>query len=332
VQRRGDQPGGFGAGANVQVVSAQTGPANPAPTPDAFRSQEVPPGLVIDEKGAQKGAKDAEALPSPRPLPGSEVVVQPGMPLPGMPLPDMHGPHHPNPVPRELNKMSLPPYTVEPPDILLVQSTRELPNQPLRGQHLVRPDGTINLGIYGSVYVTGMTLDQVREAVAAAIASRLDPKVLKENPVKAKDIDVDVLAYNSKVFYVVTDGGGYGEQVVRLPITGNETVLDAIAQIGGLSPVSSKRHIWVARRVPGHGAHDQILPVDWCGVVQRGEAATNYQLFPGDRVYVKADKLITIDSWLAKFLSPVERVFGATLLGSETINSIRNRGTTGTGQ
>src|SRR5438105_1482580 len=32
VQRRGDQPGGFGTAANVQVVSAQAGPGNQATT------------------------------------------------------------------------------------------------------------------------------------------------------------------------------------------------------------------------------------------------------------------------------------------------------------
>ena len=29
-----------------------------------------------------------------------------------------------------------------------------------------------------------------------------------------------------------------------------------------------------------------MLPVDWCGIVQRGNTSTNYQLMPGDRVYV----------------------------------------------
>jgi polysaccharide export outer membrane protein len=336
VQRRNDTPGGSGTGQNVQVVSAQGGPGSPPPTSAAWRSREAPGSLIIDQKGPEKQQGEPEMLPVPTPVP-VEGAMPPGMPVgpgvvmtPGMPPPGF-GPH-PHPVPRELHKMSLPPYTVEPPDILLVESSRGLPTQPVRGQHLVRPDGTINLGIYGSVYVTGMTLEQVKEVVAAAIATRLEKKELAKNPVLAKDVDVDVLAYNSKVYYVITDGGGYGEQVYRIPATGNETVLDAIAQIGGLPAVSSKKHIWVARRVPGHGTHDQVLKVDWCGVAQRGESATNYQIFPGDRVYVKADKLITVDSWIAKFLSPIERVFGATLLGSETVNSIRNRGSSSTGQ
>jgi polysaccharide export outer membrane protein len=173
-----------------------------------------------------------------------------------------------------------------------------------------------------------MTLDQIAAVVAKAIESRLDPKAVQDNPVKPEDVSVDVLAYNSKVYYVITDGGGYGEQVYKFPVTGNDTVMDAIANIGGLPAVSSKK-MWVARRTPC-GAAPIVLPIDWCGTAQRGESCTNYQLFPGDRVYVKADRLITCDTWLAKFLAPVERVLGVTLLGSSTVNSIRNRNSTPT--
>ena len=138
------------------------------------------------------------------------------------------------------------------------------------------------------------------------------------------ELNVDVLAYNSKFYYIITDGGGYGAQVFRLPITGNETVLDALAQVNGLPPVASKKHIWVARATPGDADHPKILPVDWCGLAQRGSAATNYQIYPNDRVFVQSDPLIRTDTLLAKVLSPIQRVFGATLLGATTVNTIKN--------
>lgn len=225
------------------------------------------------------------------------------------------------PAPHEHNRIALPPYVVDPPDILLVESSADLRDQPIRGQHLVRPDGTLSLGIYGSVFVAGMTLDQIREAIAAK---------LRENLVKVdvRQIAVDVLAYNSKFYYVITDGGGAGEQVIRFPITGSETVLDAISQISGLSAVSSKRHIWVARTVPGD-CQQTTLPVDWIGITEHGYVATNYQVMPNDRIYVKAQKLVAIDTALARVLSPVERMFGVTLLGATTINTIKSGTATG---
>src|SRR5690349_14410565 len=53
------------------------------------------------------------------------------------------------PLPKELDKQPLPPYTVEPGDVLLVQPA-DL-DSPLRlpGDQPVMPDGTINLGRYG---------------------------------------------------------------------------------------------------------------------------------------------------------------------------------------
>jgi polysaccharide biosynthesis/export protein len=196
--------------------------------------------------------------------------------------------------------------------------------QQIRGEHLVRPDGTVSLGNYGSVYITGMTVAQAKEA----IERHLSQFVI--NP----EVSVDLLAYNSKVFYVITDGAGFGQQVYRLPSTGNETVLDAVAQVNGLPAMASKHHIWVARPAPAGAANDQILPVDWNAITECGKTDTNYQVFPGDRIYVKADALITLDNWLAKITNPMNRLFGTVLLGSETGLSLRfapSNATGGTG-
>lgn len=231
-----------------------------------------------------------------------------------------HHPHTipcpPDDIPTELKPVNLPPYVIEPPDVLLVEAIPSLPEQPISGQHLVRPDGTIGLGIYGSVKVGGLTLDEARELIQAHLSTRIKREKLQ--------VSVDVFAYNSKVYYVITDGGGYGEQVYRFPITGKETVLDAIGQIYGLPAVASKKHIWLARRAPGDVcSEEQIFPVDWCAITQKGIVDTNYQVLPGDRIYVKADPWITFDSIIAKVLSPFERITGFVLLVSETVNSIR---------
>jgi polysaccharide export outer membrane protein len=236
----------------------------------------------------------------------------------GVPYPPPGGPF-PAHAPNELHKVALPSYVVEPPDILLVEYLgseeifRDL--QAIRGQHIVRPDGTVSLGVYGDVMVAGLTLDQVRQAIYAKLSER--------SKVELKVLWVDVLAYNSKVYYVITDGAGYGEQIYRFPVTGSETVLDALAQIGGLPPVASKHRIWVARRTP-NCSQPCILPVDYVGVTKAGFASTNYQIMPGDRVYVAADPWRTADTVIAKWLSPVERIFGATLLGAETVTAVHN--------
>jgi polysaccharide export outer membrane protein len=306
-------------------------------------------GPVLD--GSDTVSPGGIVLPPPRPL-GSPVPVV----IPDGAMPDAHP--YAN-VPREFEKMALPPYVVEPPDILLIQASNRitLRLQPIQGQHLVGPDGTINLGIYGKVRVAGMTLDQVADVVAARLLEIM-PGLLRGVPeiddkgqekkgtegayVKEwqrdfnalelikKELQVDVLVYSSKFYYVITDGGGYGQQVYPIPIRGNETVLDALANINGLPAVANKRRVWVARATRA-GQAPKILPVDWMAITKCGESATNYQLFPGDRVYVDSNNLIKADSFLAKLYSPILRTFGVTLLGASTVNTIKLGTTSGVG-
>ena len=215
--------------------------------------------------------------------------------------------------PRELAKVSLGAYVIEPPDILLIEALGCLPEQTVGGEHLVRPDGSVGLGIYGSVHVAGLTLDQAKAAIERNLGER----------VKNPRVNVDVLAYNSKVYYVITDGGGYGEQVFRLPVTGSETVLDAISQIAGLPRVASKRHIWIARPAADGSDQPQILAINWVDITTCAGTQSNYQILPGDRIYVQADKWITFDSVVAKITSPFERMLGLTLLGNSTVRSVQ---------
>lgn len=212
---------------------------------------------------------------------------------------------------RRLIELSLK-KTLRDPMVYLTRATDQA-DQPISGEHLVRPDGTVSLGIYGSVYVSGSSLSSARQAIERHLADHLNqPQVY-----------VDVLAYNSKVFYIVTDGGGAGEQVFRFPCTGNETVLDALSQINGLPTVASKKDIWIARPAPPEVGFEQVLRVDWDGIVRGGQAKTNYQLLPGDRLYVQANRLVTFDTAIARITAPLERIAGFVLLGNGTVRALQ---------
>ena len=43
---------------------------------------------------------------------------------------------------------------------------------------------------------------------------------------------------------------------------------------------------------------------------------------PGDRLYVSEDKLVAFDTTIAKIFSPLERIFGVTLLGTQTASRV----------
>jgi polysaccharide biosynthesis/export protein len=183
--------------------------------------------------------------------------------------------------------------------------------QQITGEHLVGPDGMVNLGTYGRAYVSGMTLEQAKDAVEVQLAKYL------ENP----KVSLDVFAYNSKVYYIISQSGGLGEQLVKVPITGNETVLDAIAQVNGISRAASKK-IWIARPAPSGMACEQILQVNWNEITAGAATATNYQVLPGDRIFIAEDKMVAFDTFINKATAPFERIFGFALLGSQTVQTM----------
>ena len=192
--------------------------------------------------------------------------------------------------------------------LVSVQLARTAGTQSITGIYLVAPDGTINLRQYGTVHLAGKTLLECRLEIQRHLRQFFD----------SPEVSVDMAGYNSKVYYIITEGAGLGDNVVRVPVTGNETVLDAIGQVGGLSQLSSKE-IWVARPAPGNFGCEQILPVDWVAISRGGSTATNFQLMPGDRVFIADDKLMATNNLLAKLIGPVERLLGVGGLGVNTV-------------
>ena len=131
--------------------------------------------------------------------------------------------------------------------------------------------------------MAGKTVTEIRKDLTKQLSQYFD----------SPEVTVDVIAYNSKVFYVITQGAGLGDNVRRVPITGNETVLDALSMVNGLSQVSSTT-VWIARPAPGGFGCQQILPVDYEAIAKGGSAATNYQVMPGDRVFIAEDNVVCV--------------------------------------
>jgi protein involved in polysaccharide export with SLBB domain len=178
----------------------------------------------------------------------------------------------PLPLPRELDKRVLPPYIVEPGDSLLVQPTNLESPVHIPADQPVLLDGTIDLGRYGRVIVAGRTAPEIEALVRETIrATDKDPGV----------IDVRIVGRVSKVYYVLGEVNAPGS----FPLSGRETVLDGIIAAGGLNDRASRGNIILSRPTPP-GSCRVVLPVCYGEIVQLGDTTTNYQLAPGDRIFV----------------------------------------------
>jgi protein involved in polysaccharide export with SLBB domain len=115
----------------------------------------LPPDKEVEKREAQISKMLAEYDLKPQPLPA---------------IPD-------DPPPHEGAMISLP-HLVEPPDLILVEVLDALPGRPISGERLVRPDGKIDIGFYGEIYVRGMTLEQVKVAIVKHLRKYLSDNVL----------------------------------------------------------------------------------------------------------------------------------------------------------
>jgi polysaccharide biosynthesis/export protein len=113
--------------------------------------------------------------------------------------PEPHGDG--NPLPQEQQKVILPDYVIEPPDILLIDALRVVPLPPYKaapldtllitvqnapppdtisGLYPIETEGTINLGpSYGSINVVGMSIEQITKAIEKQLEGilKVPPKV-----------------------------------------------------------------------------------------------------------------------------------------------------------
>jgi polysaccharide export outer membrane protein len=180
--------------------------------------------------------------------------------------------------PRELNKVTLPPYVVEPPDDLEI-AVRPITYDVSPNIVTVQPEGTIDLGFDGDVYVAGLTLREVE----AKIAHQLTHLAIQRGDPPKEPIEVAVRLANetqSKYYYVIGTVTSQGS----FPLRGGETVLQAILLAGLRSNSLPEKAYLVRPSPPGHPF--QILKIDWEGIKERGDTTTNYQIFPGDRIVV----------------------------------------------
>jgi protein involved in polysaccharide export with SLBB domain len=358
-----------------------------------------------------------------------------------------------NPPPHEGAMISPLPIIAEPPDLILVEVLEALPGRPISGERLIRPDGKINLGFYGDVYVRGLTLEQVKVAIIKHLRKHLNDEALglevqdfndepstparvklpipeppkaeelfpdadgKEKakprkstfrsrpgpfsvktraaalrnnrrsvpvrtvgfressqepaeptvpnqikipvngpgqitirienggqaalatekaaqgnrfdadsegqwhvvpPEQSHTVFVDTTAYNSKYYYVQGDALISG----RLNYTGNETVLDALNFAGGLLATAEPKDIHLVR--PGQsGKPPKVYTVDLEGIQQRGETATNYQLFPGDRLMVGRNEVVKKTVEIDRLVAPIHSITGNMLYEAFMLRSLQ---------
>ena len=158
-------------------------------------------------------------------------------------------------------------YRIGPRDRLIIR-VQELPN--LDSEQQVADDGTVTLGVVGSIDVRGLTETE--------LAERLRTRLLSEGMRRAT-VTVAVAEYRSKPVSVLGAVARPGNQV----IPGRSTLIDLILDAGGLSDRAGTKIL--VRRRADNGLSDRVeISVDELFV--QGNPKVNLPIFAGDLIHV----------------------------------------------
>jgi polysaccharide export outer membrane protein len=186
-------------------------------------------------------------------------------------------------------------YVLQPPDEIEIHCLRvpEIHEQRQR----IRPDGKVSFEALGEIEAAGKTPEQVadilRMKVIALYALTGD-----------KPIEVRVVVYRSKVFYVL------GQVYLPGPkdYTGRDTVLRALAEAQP-NPMAWVERVQVIRPSGDENIKPKIFEFNLDRMIAHGDTSKNVLLQEGDIVYVPPTVLAGIAMKVEEFVRPIGRAF-----------------------
>ena len=226
-------------------------------------------------------------------------------------------------VPKELANEPQAVYHVGIGDSILVETVNFDASIRLPGDQVVRPDGTISLGQFGKLSVVNKTVEQIQSEAQSSINRYLENELQREfeseqqrqrleqtegdsalqlpveesatkeqqvllarriaDVLKKNQVSARLVNWESKKIYVLGEVNSPG----AFQYNGHQNVLDGIIEAGGLTSKANHHEIIVARPTTCDSCRI-VMKVCYDQIVQLGDSSTNYQLQPGDRVFIPA--------------------------------------------
>lgn len=191
-------------------------------------------------------------------------------------------------------------YILQPPDEVEIYCSK-VPEIHLQRQR-IRPDGKISFEAVGEIEAAGKTPEQLAEALKAKVLALYTLTL-------DKPIDVRVVGYRSKVYYVLGQVDLPGPQVY----TGRDTVLKALA-VAHPTVLAWKERVQVIRPSRDKNIRPKIFEVNFDRMIAHGDASKDVLLQEGDIIYVPPTVLAAIAMKIEEFVRPIGRVFTTAYL------------------
>lgn len=196
-------------------------------------------------------------------------------------------------------------YRVACPDIIEL----EVPLRPeFNGKYEIAPDGRIDLGDYGKPRIEGRMLPEVSQIIGA------------ETGVSPMAVQARVVDFRSQ--HILLFGEVIGHQR-SVPYRGQETVLDLLQRVGGITPGAAPDDCYVIRPHLGDNRRPEVFHVDLNAIVMKQDEQTNIRVLPFDQVYVGETRQAKIGKCIPPWLRFVSQAIWDTKPTKNPISELR---------
>ncbi|MBI4355935.1 MAG: polysaccharide export protein [Candidatus Omnitrophica bacterium] len=271
--------------APTQAVSEpSTGQAIPATSGEIIGYQPIPNSVL-----AGIAASNAAAVASPAAQEGQAAATRTRVPTDFPPPPTTYDPM--------TWFVGQGPYTLGRDDVIRIQ----VRNQPdFSGDFIIDPEGSIQYNYLSDIKVLGMTKTEVEQLLTQRL----------EQYIRAPQVSVVILQYNSKAVYVVGEVARPGKYIMR----GDVIKLREAIVASGLptrTAALGRTHV-----VKPDLDHPRIRKINLKKILYKGRLKDDIDLYPGEIVVVPSTVLASINNFLSQLLNPFTRATAAAAVGA----------------
>lgn len=190
-------------------------------------------------------------------------------------------------------------YTLGPEDAVEIMVLR---HPEFSGTYSINKEGKLQYKFVGDMDVTGLNKQQLEQKIKEVIS----------NFVISPEVNVSVVEYKSKVFYVLGEVGTPGKYYMQSEAI---PVREAVFMAGLPTQAAAMRKCRII--TPDKNGHAKVKKVDLYALLYGGNLKKNINMLPGEVLYVPS----TVMAKVIRVISPVTSTIGVTASGPSGVQS-----------
>ncbi len=189
-------------------------------------------------------------------------------------------------------------YTLGPNDVIAIEVRR---HPEFSGEYAINSEGKIQYKFVGDILTSGYTKKDLKNKLTEILSDYL----------VSPEVDVQIIAYLSKVFYVVGDVNRPGKFYMKGDTL---TIREALIQSGLPTHAAAMRRSRLI--TPNDTGKNNYIDVNVYSLLYKGDLKQNFVMKPGEVLYVPATVMAKIIRVVAPITDAVGQVTGSARQGA----------------